>query len=687
MDARDNTATTGTGVPIYWLGGEKVADDYADFYDGSWDSRSASNESGGTTGVNTASWTGSNSNGTKHATLHAGASNVRIGSRITAGREISAGTSTQPSSALLTLYALSPVITVRAAQTKPKVSLSLGASRIDESGSNNSTTLRATLSKAVSSAVTVTLSASPPGKVRFGGTTLTIPANSTQSGTVTVTAVDNNVDAPDARVTISGSVSATAVDAPDDVTLTVTDDEETTDPLPQNPYPALPPPASHTIQHNRSLIPDGPNGVPLREGQSFRILFVGGLVDPTYDDIAWYNEQVWASFHNDNNHPLYEFRDGIRALISTEYVHARDNTATTGAGVPIYWANGARVADNYTDFYDGNWQSNAPTDGRGIHVSPSVEVWTGSTSMGTRDDGNWADASTVTYGRPGTGGEELKSGQASKDRESPGKLLYGITPVITVGADPNRRDTGDSTDRTDTTPSENGGTQSPAPGGGGGSGGAPSGGGGGGAPSEPEDTAPDCGTPDDFDCGEVIDLDQRECEALVSLYEATDGENWDWTDIGPRKQQWLTTCSPANWEGVELEEESVRELVLSGMNLVGELPEELGDLENLVRLDLSDNEELGGELPGDPMELSDVDISCSGIAVPGWAEDEDISFLSGCPAGVSPGPGTEPETVEDSGGGCAIASGKGTGAGSSVLFGLFLVAYVLCRRSCLRRRF
>ncbi len=47
VDARDNTATTGTGVPIYWLDGAKVADDYGDFYDGSWDDEIADkNESG-----------------------------------------------------------------------------------------------------------------------------------------------------------------------------------------------------------------------------------------------------------------------------------------------------------------------------------------------------------------------------------------------------------------------------------------------------------------------------------------------------------------------------------------------------------------------------------------------------------------------------------------------------------------
>ena len=38
VDARDNTSTTYTssdkGVPIYWVSGNKVADNYEDFYDG-----------------------------------------------------------------------------------------------------------------------------------------------------------------------------------------------------------------------------------------------------------------------------------------------------------------------------------------------------------------------------------------------------------------------------------------------------------------------------------------------------------------------------------------------------------------------------------------------------------------------------------------------------------------------------
>ena len=56
-DARDNTGTTFTnsnkGVPIYWLGGTKVADDYEDFYDGSWDDEANEKNEDGNDGPDT----------------------------------------------------------------------------------------------------------------------------------------------------------------------------------------------------------------------------------------------------------------------------------------------------------------------------------------------------------------------------------------------------------------------------------------------------------------------------------------------------------------------------------------------------------------------------------------------------------------------------------------------------------
>ena len=53
VDARDNTGTTGTGVPIYWLGGNKVADHYADFYNGNWDDEVNNKNESGNNGLNT----------------------------------------------------------------------------------------------------------------------------------------------------------------------------------------------------------------------------------------------------------------------------------------------------------------------------------------------------------------------------------------------------------------------------------------------------------------------------------------------------------------------------------------------------------------------------------------------------------------------------------------------------------
>ncbi|MXY53788.1 MAG: cadherin-like beta sandwich domain-containing protein [Gammaproteobacteria bacterium] len=71
-DARDHTETTYTatdkGVAIYWLDGEKAADDYEDFYDGTWDSNFPKDEDGndGSTAAGFAGgvYTGCESDGT-----------------------------------------------------------------------------------------------------------------------------------------------------------------------------------------------------------------------------------------------------------------------------------------------------------------------------------------------------------------------------------------------------------------------------------------------------------------------------------------------------------------------------------------------------------------------------------------------------------------------------------------------
>ncbi len=114
----------------------------------------------------------------------------------------------------------------------PGVTLKLSSANITESGASNSTTVTATLSSASSHAVTLTVSAvavSPAvsGDFVLSGATLTIAAGATTStGTVTITAVDNEVDAANKTVTVSATaIGGNGVAAPSDATLTITDDD------------------------------------------------------------------------------------------------------------------------------------------------------------------------------------------------------------------------------------------------------------------------------------------------------------------------------------------------------------------------------------------------------------------------------------------------------------------------------
>ena len=97
--------------------------------------------------------------------------------------------------------------------------------------------MTATVSPASPDPFTVTLAATPvdpaaPEDFVLEGTLLSFAADATEStGEVRVTAVDNDEDAPDRTVTVSGTVSLETVTAPLPVTLTITDDDEGTPPV------------------------------------------------------------------------------------------------------------------------------------------------------------------------------------------------------------------------------------------------------------------------------------------------------------------------------------------------------------------------------------------------------------------------------------------------------------------------
>ena len=95
-------------------------------------------------------------------------------------------------------------------------------------------------------------------------------------------------------------------------------------------------------------------------------------------------------------------------------------------------------------------------------------------------------------------------------------------------------------------------------------------------------------------------------EALVALYNATDGENWNQSD------NWLSDAPLGEWKGVLTDDRRVVVLYLGDNGLTGEIPPELGSLSNLTALYLDTNA-LSGEIPPELGSLSNLtDLSLHG---------------------------------------------------------------------------
>ena len=372
VHARDNIAATGTGVPIYWLNGDKIADNYAGFYDGTWDSTVGRNQHGTIITARDV-WTGSNNDGTKNieggaTSRAAGAFAVRIGMYEVAGKVLRSSSSGS-NNALHSLYALSPLITVSSSPAfdtstipAPDPAYSYPADRTIQTltlppAIGGTGALSYTLMPDASS---LGLSFDPVNRTLSG-----MPITPTVATALTYTVSDGATPTPNtAALTFSVTITA-----------------------------ALPPPISQTVSANYTFAPTGTNGVSA--GGSFRLLFVTTQTTAaTSDDINTYNTFVQASATSagGGHSAIQPFSDEFRALISTEAVAARDNTATnrdtgTDTNAPIYWlGSGDQVATGYGDFYDGGWSfSTAGRDQNGgtYTFSGSPYIWTGSERDGT----------------------------------------------------------------------------------------------------------------------------------------------------------------------------------------------------------------------------------------------------------------------------------------------------------------
>jgi len=103
----------------------------------------------------------------------------------------------------------------------------------------------------------------------------------------------------------------------------------------------------------------------------------------------------------------------------------------------------------------------------------------------------------------------------------------------------------------------------------------------------------------EFDCNTVSEIPISECEALVSLYNSTNGESWSNND------GWLISDTPCGWHGIICSGGHVTWPNLKDNQLTGSIPIELSSLTNLLWLYIQDNQ-LTGNIPVGLMNLTSL---------------------------------------------------------------------------------
>ena len=280
------------------------------------------------------------------------------------------------------------------------------------------------------------------------------------------------------------------------------------------------------VPPNWSLIPSG-----LQEGDQFRLLFISSAHrNASPSEIATYN--TWIQARAANGHTdIQDYSSSFRAVGSTEDMDARDNTGTTytssDKGVAIYWLNGNKVADDYEDFYDEDWDEESSMKNESGTAESGVSAWTGSDHDGTEmlqgtpetsralgNSGNhW-----VRYGKTDSASHGPLSGATAN--RSNNRRIYGLSGVF-----------------------------------------------------------------------EVVAASNDDRATLMALYDSAGGANWD------DNTNWNTSAALDTWHGVTTDTDGrVTRLDIRLNNLVGQIPDELGDLSELEYLDLRSNY-LNGQIP------------------------------------------------------------------------------------------
>ncbi len=127
-----------------------------------------------------------------------------------------------------------------------------------------------------------------------------------------------------------------------------------------------------------------------------------------------------------------------------------------------------------------------------------------------------------------------------------------------------------------------------------------------------------------FSCTEVTEIPAKECEALVALFNSTNGPNWS------VNTNWLVTNTPSDWWGISLKNGHVSTIGLFSNQLSGPIPASLVDLPSLENLILGLNQ-LSGSIPpalGSLVNLSYLNLSNNQLTGSIPAELGQLSMLS-----------------------------------------------------------